>query len=77
MNTFTRPDSDVNPHMGKINRMVELALRLIPGDWVEGKEVEEIITRAYETVDLNFGIQEANEWAEGFKFPAEVAWTVP
>jgi len=72
-NTFTLSCYD-DKHTVNIRRMITLAVKLIPDDWVTEVEVAEIITRAYETVDLIYGIEEANAWAEGFKFPDEVQW---
>ena len=65
--------SDDN-HQLKINRMTTLAKALMPNDWVTDIEIIDIITSAYKAADLQYGYDEANEWADGFTFPAEVAW---
>jgi len=54
--------------------MTQLARNLMPEDWVSEKETLEILGEAFKTVDMEYGIEEANKWAEDFTFPAEVAW---
>ena len=59
-------------HTTKINRMTVLARGLMPTDWVSDKEISDILSLAYQSVDLEFGYDEANDWANGFAFPAGV-----
>ena len=55
--------------------MSQLATSIMPGDWVSAGEVETIMSEAYKSVDLEFGVEEANEWANGFQFPDSVVWS--
>ena len=66
---------DKHFHKRKIARMSQLATSIMPGDWVSAGEVETIMSEAYKSVDLEFGVEEANEWANGFQFPDSVVWS--
>jgi len=61
-------------HEQNITRMTRLAMAIMPKDWVSAGEVETIMEDAYKSVDLEYGIEEANEWANEFQFPSSVAW---
>ena len=54
--------------------MITLAKGLMPTDWVSDNEIAEIISTSYKAIDLQYGYEEANEWANGFSFPPEVTW---
>ena len=54
--------------------MNELAMALIPHDWLSEIEVYKILEYAFRTVDQEYGIREANLWADSFQFPPEVMW---
>ena len=58
----------------KFHRMLGLANALMPSQWVPEYEAWAILERAYQAVDREYGIEEANTWANHFKFPPEVAW---
>ena len=62
-------------HKRKIARMTQLATAIMPEDWVSVEEVETIMGDAYKSVDLEFGVADANEWANGFQFPSSVVWS--
>ena len=55
--------------------MTQLATAIMPDDWVSVDEVETIMSDAYKSVDLEFGVEDANEWANGFQFPSSVVWS--
>ena len=61
-------------HEQNITRMTRLAMAIMAKDWVSLVEVETIMSEAYKSVDLEFGIEEANEWANGFQSPSSVVW---
>ena len=67
-------DKSLTAHNIKISRMVNLAMALIPEGWVNRQEVEGVLGEAYRSVDLAYGVEEANLWADGFKFPNAVVW---
>ena len=62
-------------HKRKIARMTQLATAIMPEDWVSVEEVETIMSDAYKSVDLEFGVEDANKWANGFQFPSSVVWS--
>ena len=66
---------DKSTHQQKIARMTRLAMAIMPEDWVSAGEVETIMCEAYKSVDLEFGVEEANVWADGFEFPSSVVWS--
>ena len=72
VSTILLPSNLDGKHTTKINRMTVLARGLMPTDWVSDKEISDILSMAYQSVDLEFGYDEANDWANGFSFPAEV-----
>ena len=51
---------DKSTHQQKIARMTRLAMAIMPEDWIRPDEVEVIMSEAYRSVDLEYGIEEAN-----------------
>ena len=55
--------------------LVDMAHSLMPTSWIPVEKVRELVELAYRTVDLKYGMAEANDWAEGFIFPEDVWWS--